>query len=262
MNYINALIWSDLHLDSFKLQPSIPPQTDLIIIAGDTANKLFASNFLLQLTQHNKPIILVPGNHEYYSPTSSVTTIPQINQRLKSIHPLIHTLIDEEISLFNHSFFGSTLWTSINNNDPQITPLHKKINDFKHIHLHTKMKGYKQLPNPITTLEYITLHKQALYSIQQHLLTKKPTTIITHHSPLYYDHPYPNDPLNHFYYNNLEGLITHNPQITHWIHGHDHTRRYTLIGNTEVIANPRGDSKSEVQTWEQNYLIQIPISSR
>ena len=43
----------------------------------------------------------------------------------------------------------------------------------------------------------------------------------------------------YIYYNQLDDLIM-DSNIDCWVHGHVHEQQYYKIGNTKIIANPRG----------------------
>ena len=46
--------------------------------------------------------------------------------------------------------------------------------------------------------------------------------------------------MNGGYHNHLEELIMDNTQIKYWVHGHMHDPVDYTIGETRVLANPRG----------------------
>jgi Icc-related predicted phosphoesterase len=65
--------------------------------------------------------------------------------------------------------------------------------------------------------------------------------IVTHHAPSSQSLPaqFLNDPLSPAYASNLEPFIEKCGAAC-WIHGHIHQRADFTIGNTRVLANPRG----------------------
>ena len=46
--------------------------------------------------------------------------------------------------------------------------------------------------------------------------------------------------MNGAYSSDLNDFILDNPQIKYWTHGHTHEPFDYMIGNTRVLANPRG----------------------
>src|SRR6266508_6449169 len=61
-------IFSDLHLDVYPIKPiTIVPDVDLVIIAGDVCEGMLrAFEHLRRIVPMDIPILMVPGNHEYY----------------------------------------------------------------------------------------------------------------------------------------------------------------------------------------------------
>ena len=82
-----------------------------------------------------------------------------------------------------------------------------------------------------------------------------PTVVVTHHAPSYRSNIMPNgdkyisdfDPdLQSAYMNNLDDFILeHQSNLKLWIHGHLHSSADYMIGNTQIICNPRGRGSAE-----------------
>ena len=71
----------------------------------------------------------------------------------------------------------------------------------------------------------------------------KKVVVVTHHSPSKSStHPrYKHDTImNGAYSSDLNDFILDNPQIKYWTHGHTHEPFRYMIGQCEVICNPRG----------------------
>ena len=67
--------------------------------------------------------------------------------------------------------------------------------------------------------------------------------MITHHAPSFKSiHPNYVDQtlINGAYSSNLEQFITNRPDINLWFHGHIHHPQDYIIGETRILANPRG----------------------
>lgn len=98
-------ILSDLHLSVYDMSP---PRTDadVVILAGDIARPVEAIAWILAFT--DKPVVYVPGNHEFYG--SSLQATVQELQRLTA-GTNIHVLDNQVLELHGVRFVGSTLWT-------------------------------------------------------------------------------------------------------------------------------------------------------
>src|SRR5260370_8625224 len=61
-------IFSDLHLDVYPIKPiTIAPGVDLVIVAGDVCEGMLrAFDHLRRIVPMDIPIVMVPGNHEFY----------------------------------------------------------------------------------------------------------------------------------------------------------------------------------------------------
>ncbi len=74
--------------------------------------------------------------------------------------------------------------------------------------------------------------------------------VMTHHTPsLKSSHPKwggPENILNYVFHNtNLEDVIASYPRIKYWVHGHTHDSFNYMIGDCNVLCNPRGYYRSE-----------------
>ena len=87
-------IYSDIHNESRRY----PPETDGIVIL---AKNLPA--YMNKIAQHARAVILVPGNHEYYS---SNLVSAKYEMTADNVHVLDNVTIDGQ------RFVGTTLWTN------------------------------------------------------------------------------------------------------------------------------------------------------
>jgi Icc-related predicted phosphoesterase len=225
-------ILSDLHTEFVDFDP---PETDAdaVILAGDIGVGLEGLGWAARHFP-DRPIIYVPGNHEFYGHDIALTTA------LKSEAPEnITVLSDDSLVLGGVRFLGSTLWT-----------------DFK---LHGEAEAWfarqraRQSMNDFTNIrngerrfrpeDSVVLHEasRSWLASELDLSFDGPTVVVTHHLPVSMSiaSRYTNDPLNPAFASSLEGLIEHY-QPTLWVHGHTHQPfDYELFG-TRVVCNPRG----------------------
>ncbi len=239
---------SDLHLEFDSLEL---PGGDVLIIAGDASEAIHMDPnglhgymrrvvpfFYRQLEKYRK-VIYIPGNHEYYN--GNILTTPDHIRAFLDCTDVIF-LNNESVWIDGVKFVGATLWTDI---PPSFQPMvQRSMNDFRLI------KNGDKILTPADTVE---LHKKALEYIDAE--TKDgPTVVITHHAPSFRSitEKYKGSMLNLAYASHLDDFIMDRPNISHWIHGHVHSQHDYVIGNTRVIANPRGYSGYEKTGFDPN----------
>ena len=97
-------ILSDLHLGVAGMERP-RNAADVVILAGDIARPERGAEFALGF---DKPVLYVPGNHEFYG-SSFRATVAELKARCAGSH--VHVLDDDEIVIDGVRFLGSTLWT-------------------------------------------------------------------------------------------------------------------------------------------------------
>jgi predicted phosphohydrolase len=248
---------SDIHLECCDY--AIPYSgEDILIIAGDVSpllNRTFALiNEYLSRANSWAQVILVAGNHDYYSRSLHETdTLLETNQ----IRRLIY-LQNESVVIQGVRFFGATMWTDVAENEEEVWT---GIGDFDHI------------PD-FTIDEFRRRHNESRESLRETLNTSsEPVVVITHHLPTVksVDPRYANCPVgSSFSATDLDELVHHEKTIL-WCHGHTHANRDYMDGKTRVLCNPRGNvkmwknhvKKKENPNFDENFVFELsPRSSR
>ena len=248
-------LMSDLHME-FSYQEL--PGGEVLILAGDmcelrtlyrefNATKLLdhkpgafkSYDFFYHECAKYEKVFMVLGNHEHYH-----SRFDKTYNELKSILPPNVTLLEKEyVEYKGVVFLGATLWTDCNKNDTiTIQTLQYSMNDFKAIqnfypdkNLYHKLTPEFTIAEHRKTLEYF---KTVLAECQN-----KPVVVITHHAPssMSIHERYRNDKsLNGGFVSDLSEFILDHPNIKVWTHGHVHDQFDYMIGDTRVIAKPRG----------------------
>lgn len=257
---------SDLHLEfessvGAQWLQSLAPlpdssKYDMIILAGDIAfagmrfdayEQLFF--YFEQLNKLNKPILFVPGNHEFYHSHNfddlNAKLLEKINE---SKYRNIHILSRKKFVFNNIIFIGATLWTDFNNKDcdEMNSAINLQWNEEKQEHERKGMSEYKVVSTSdgqLITPELVYQEHQAdLDYIKQELGATDPEkcVVITHHSPSNKKHKIKwNKRLPSAYSSDLDSLIEDYQPIA-WIHGHIHDSLDYHIGGTRIVCNPRG----------------------
>ncbi len=134
---MKILLYSDLHLE-FGHGWKLPDESggDLLVLAGDIIN---FQNFvpLIEFLSHwSKPVLYVPGNHEYYGPSPMDAAACEFEGWLQGNLPQVTLLNNSSTSIGGVHFFGGTMWTDFNGGDVAALDFTRaNSNDFKHINL-------------------------------------------------------------------------------------------------------------------------------
>lgn len=243
-------ILSDIHLEFAKYQYIPSKNANIVIDAGDLCSQesnieYKAIDHIKEILKHDKILIYVPGNHEYYNGDYK-NKIEFKNENLRNFY-----LLDNKSIILNGiKFVGSTLWSNVNEY------ISYYVNDTNMI----KNNGKKFSCNDIRSefkknLEYIVSELED--SLKQNLST----VIITHYLPSFDSiHPkYKNYIINSAFASDLNDIIIKYSPIL-WIHGHTHSSLDYKIGNTRIVCNPRGyveNGKTENSEFKDIYEVFI-----
>lgn len=237
--------FSDLHLE-FGDVPIVTTDADVIIAAGDIGIGLDGISWL---TQMDKPVIYVLGNHEYWG-QDYIDFIDRVWQESSGTN--VNFLENESIIIDGVRFVGCSLWTDYGRENPQImNAAGKGMNDFRYI---------MDDGRPLEPERLLEAHKQSvdwLTEVLQQPYEGK-TVVVTHHAPSMKSwHRNPMDGYQFCYCSDLEKMMmkTH-PAL--WVHGHTHHSQDYEINNVRVVCNPRGYCNyEEVEGFRLDRVINI-----
>lgn len=233
---------SDIHLEFGDL---ILPGGDTLIIAGDIGEirsfhrndsswyrKLAANmrRFLDEELPKYDYVIYVAGNHEYYG-----SSIGKAN-KLIDLHlgsRGVHVLRDSKVIMDGIHIFGSTLWTSMNNDNP-ITKQY----------IRTAMNDFSMIED-FTVNTAVDTHENSVGNIMKFLevCQEDKKIIVTHMAPsfLSVNKKYKDEfHMNGGFASDLSEIILSAKNLPYWFHGHMHDDVDYVLGETRVMAHPRG----------------------
>ena len=201
------------------------------------------------------------GNHEHYH-GDFAKSLGNLREHLAYLVNL-HILEKEFVQLGDCLFFGGSLWTDMNKEDP-VTIQHIKgyMNDYRIIEDSNDMVNYKTfLPDPENPGKELTVfkqrpgkfspeksvveHKETLRLLKE-ALNSRPTEkwiVVGHHAPskISTKPQYERDVIvNGAYSSDLSEFMLDHPQVKLWTHGHTHHEFDYMIGSTRIVCNPRG----------------------
>jgi Icc-related predicted phosphoesterase len=237
-------VLSDLHLEFFPITlPKV--ERDVLILAGDIHIGLKALPFIEKECKKG-PVIYILGNHEYYHNDFRPTLEKWRHIKIENFY----FLENSEIELNGFHFFGTTLWTDMNNgNEDSIVEAMISMSDYNVI---------QNGESALTAYDTIDRFHESLGLMKQFLQQHDPkkSVIITHHLPSEKSiaSQFTGDPLNYAFMTNLDPFIQKTQPIL-WIHGHTHFSFDYYIGATRIVCNPRGYATSEPNVYFKNDLI-------
>lgn len=241
---------SDLHLEHGSYQLNIG-SADVLVLAGDIHVRNRAVEWILEQNL-DIPVIYVLGNHEFYG-RNYLKMIRSARESAKGTN--VHVLEKDSIEIDGVGFHGATLWTDMNlyRNVPLARLDAMAMNDYKLIRLEPR---YSKL-RPIDTER---IHQESVIWLKKSLeeSTSKKNVVVTHHAPSELSIPehYKGDRCSPCYASSLENLML-DLAPDYWFHGHTHCSSDYVVGNTRVVANPRGYSDHENEFFDSGLILEI-----
>ena len=295
-------VCSDLHLEFGDLHMPNEQNADVLILGGDilvasdlkswlhdeSAQLIAATSsqkarcdryfdFVRQCLENFKHVVFVMGNHEHYHGDFAETA--KIIRGTFEPYSNFHFLDKEWCIINGVLFYGGTLWTNFNQEDPKtMNQIKFMMNDFNCVKNSNKMVSYQTKvtdpDNPDQTLvkfkervgtfspdDALEDHKKYLQGLDE-VLKLHPgltTVVVGHHAPSKLStHPkYAGEVLmNGAYSSNLEYVMQQHPQIKLWTHGHTHEDFDYMVEQTRVVCNPRGyiNYESKADEFQLKYV--------
>lgn len=282
---------SDLHLEFGTISLTNDEAADVLILSGDiiVANDLLERDvyeirgqdrsamfhtFFQECSARFPHVVYIAGNHEHYN-GDYANTLTILKDRLSYLKN-VNVLDREFIEIDDIIFFGGTLWTDMNNEDPlTLYEIRRKMNDFRIVEDSSTPVNYKAYtpkdkPVGMSDEEWLKLpyeercilefktrtgklspekvveeHKSFLNYLKAGIESRPEMKWIVcgHHSPskMSTKPRYEKEVIvNGAYSSDLSEFILDRPQIKLWTHGHTHHKFDYMIGSTRVVCNPRG----------------------
>jgi len=252
---MNISLVSDLHLE-FGYQEL--PGGEVLILAGDICEARTLKNefhktklldrvpgafksydfFYSECAKYEK-VFYVMGNHEHYHGRFDKT----YNQ-LKEMMPGNITLLENEVVDYKGvMFLGATLWTDLNKGDPiTVYTIKGFMNDYKCIQ---NFYPEKSLYHKLTPEHTAGVHRKTKEYFSKVLTENKdkPFVVVTHMAPSFQsvnEKFIRETTTNGGYASAMDEFVLDHDNIKIWVHGHMHDPVDYKIGDTRVLANPRG----------------------
>ncbi|QYY30856.1 metallophosphoesterase [Cupriavidus pinatubonensis] len=236
-------ILSDLHIEHNMPQAIPDCDADLVILAGDIANGRTGIDWAACV--FDKPVLYVPGNHEYYE--STFETVDRLMAEAAAEHRQVQLLVEgvAEFGTDPHQrvrVIGTTWWTDYalfgaDRRDASMQACSSVMLDHRLIELadnHGRLRHF-------TPQDALTRHEAASAWLAAQLAQPfdGKTVVVTHHGPDLgsLDPRFSHDLVSGGFLSRRPDLVA---QADLWIHGHTHTSFDYGIDNSRVVCNPRG----------------------
>lgn len=234
---MKIIYYSDLHLE-FEHAWCMPEDVegDILILAGDIINFSNYQPLKKLLSNWDKPVFFIPGNHEYYTQVPIHYEHQKFRQWLSAELPQVLFLTDEEASINGLHFFGGTMWTDFaEGNALAMNHAQSTMNDYQLI--------YQEDGKKITPEKTIELHQSFLNKLTRWFEKdlKGARIVLTHHAPVINPASQHNGSQLIPAFNSLDMIeIIEKYQPDYWIYGHTHECGEQVIGKTKIVSNQLG----------------------
>ncbi len=251
---VRIRILSDLHLEhhpppnALRVPPPDGDRADVVVLAGDIARGPDTLHWARR-TFPAVPVLCVAGNHEAYDRhlDARLPAMARTGDRIPPV-PLAaeaatgtYFLQRTAIRIGGVRFLGCTFWTGFglfpDRRAEAMRACRSQMDDYRRIHL---LRARRRL-RPRDTDRY---HHTSVAWLRRQLTREtdaRATVIVTHHAPTRrsIDPRYQNALTSAAFVARRAHLVrTSNASL--WIHGHVHASFDYEIGNTRIVANPRG----------------------
>lgn len=245
---------SDLHLEGY-VHKYEPLDEDVLVLAGDIHTRMRHEEIVERVPEHIQ-ILFVTGNHEYYR--SEFNEVNDYFYNLQAEYKNFAWLNNEHMHYNGVEFYGGAMFTDFALAGEAFRPIAENnagygINDFRAIRIEE---------NGQSRFWSVEDHKREfekyVRGLEQYLIMSegKKRVVISHFAP----HPrtvaaqFQGSPLNPYFtadmdrYMGWEGL---------WLFGHTHSSCDLMVGDTRVVANPKGYGMENSSGFNPDLILEV-----
>ncbi|MBB4344437.1 metallophosphoesterase [Rhizobium leguminosarum] len=255
---MRAWIFSDLHIERWRSVPPLAVQdADVCLCAGNVCDggPERAVSYLGEHVSKHMPVILVPGNQDYYR--SSILEGSNRALATAAEFPDVHFLDRGIVSIGGHRFVGATSWDSfekIGCSKLALCLAQRELKDYAKIKMSKRpLRWFSS-----THARRLNLEDSSFLSWGLEGGTEEVTVVVTHHAPSWRSAPseITDDGLHPDMISGLEReIVRYRPVV--WVHGHYNNRSDYYIGDTRVICNPRGYPQCPVPDFDPALVVDL-----
>ena len=228
-------VLSDLHLEFDASDNQFHPGFgDVLVLSGDICvvrDYHRYHKFFEQCVEGYNKVFYTLGNHEYYNGKWETT-----EQQLRRQLPAGITLMNNQSEFYKGwHFVGAPLWANFKGaNAAEMSICEQGMSDY---HVITK-RG-----RAIKPMDTLTEHMDTRDWLEKCIPNLRGNVFVfTHHAPSMQSvaNNYRSAEVTGAYATDMEYFITQNPNIKYWSHGHIHESHSYMVGECNVVSNPRG----------------------
>lgn len=275
---MKLLILSDLHLEFAPFELPDGLDFDVAILAGDIHSPAVkAARWAGDVARFGgKPVVYVPGNHEFYD-----TRMDQAlaETRAAALSLGVHLLDGDQVVIDGVRFLGATLWTDF---ELEIdTPGGRRSDASVSMRMATNLmndyaliRAADEFAEPNTWRARDGRKLKAADTRRIHLRQRKlltdmlsepfegPTVVVTHHAPHRgsLSERYAQDWVSAAFVSELPEGFFDVPVL--WVHGHMHQSFDYRVGSCRVVCNPRGyvnwSGRTENSNFDPGLVLHVP----
>ncbi len=255
---------SDLHLEQFlgrspvelaeQFIPTHPYDVEsVLVLAGDISSHFEVLRaFMKVVVPKFKHVVYVPGNHEYYGYDYDDwnKVAAELESQLDGKATLAAGNV-RKIELDGVRFIACTLWADGGKSAMEQIMVHNGLWDFKRI---LKVRHGKQVRFSVNDM--MDIHKEQRAQLESMLAEsfEGKTVVVTHHLPSYgLCHPRFGTSINGGFASECSDLFYGTEAPHMWFFGHTHDTISRKIGETLVMANPKGYKNEHRDSQHNSY---------
>lgn len=251
---------TDIHRESgpFLLERTEADKDRILVIAGDLTVNDYVIDALLEVAPGFRAVIYVLGNHEFEGANiSNARTYLELQINKYSELKNVYVLNNDYAIIEGVRFIGSTYWSDFNNADWFAMHASKdKVSDFEFISI-DRVKSRKFHPT-----DAVELHTQSKRFIEE--MCRIPfdgeTVIVTHFAPSFKSMDLIWETrlgaIKHYFASNDDNVVGYSG-AKYWLHGHIHSSKDYMLGDTRVICNPRGNAVWGNKDFNPNLILEV-----
>jgi hypothetical protein len=248
-------IVSDLYIDKLGSPPLPTEMPDVMVLAGNIGCGTKGVEWAART--YTCPVIYVLGNYSYRN-----HDLAGFDEELRATAwgSNLHLLQNETIFIRGMRFIGATLWTDFALFGDAVSGM---------VAAENLCEDYKYIRNsegkPVTPADTMALHRQSvdyLWRTATDPYDDGHTVIVTHHAPSSRSIPagYQDDRAAACFASNLDELVIEADAML-WVHAGVYGPVDYMLGNTRVVANPRGVPMGKglrgVENFRADYTLQM-----
>jgi hypothetical protein len=211
----------------------IAEPADVCVVTGDFFPGMRSSVAALGKLSEAMPIIMVPGNLDFYNATTDMEDLLDEARQQAQAFPSLHVLYDDAVVIGDTRFIGTTMWAKLD--DEEAYSSISRLADFEHIRTR-RGRWSVDIQNDA--------HDVSRAFVETELARDDGlTTVVATHL---YPHPkvvskiFEGSPLNQFFVNDFDALMHSDIAPDYWLHGSAIDPVDMVIGKTRVLSNARG----------------------